>query len=121
MGVHHVVGAGGFQLCAAAEAPADARALKAGVVAGQNIDIRIAHIERGCRIGAQLFHHMQRDGCLGLGRKCAHTALYQRKAIGAKVFLDKRGCRNMILVGEHGKLNARCAQTVEHLNRAGVG
>ena len=34
LGVHHVVGAGGFQLCAAAEAPTDARALKAGVVAG---------------------------------------------------------------------------------------
>ena len=52
LGVHHVVGAGGFQLCAAAEAPADARALKAGVVAGQDIDIGIAHIERGRRIGA---------------------------------------------------------------------
>ena len=52
LGVHHVVGAGGFQLCAAAEAPTDARALKAGVVAGQNIDIGIAHIERGRRIGA---------------------------------------------------------------------
>jgi len=52
LGVHHVVGAGGFQLCAAAEAPADARTLKAGVVAGQDIDIGIAHIERGRRIGA---------------------------------------------------------------------
>lgn len=47
LGVHHVVGAGGFQLCAAAEAPADARALKAGVVTGQDIDIGIAHVERG--------------------------------------------------------------------------
>ena len=27
----------------------------------------------------------------------------------------------MILVGEHGKLNARCAQAVEHLDRAGIG
>ena len=52
LGVHHVVGAGGFQLCAAAEAPADARTLKAGVVTGQDIDIGIAHIERGRRIGA---------------------------------------------------------------------
>ncbi len=52
LGVHHVVGAGGLQLCAAAEAPADARTLKAGVVAGQDIDIGIAHIERGRRIGA---------------------------------------------------------------------
>ena len=52
LGVHHVVGAGGLQLCAAAEAPADACALKAGVVAGQNIDIGIAHIECGCRVGA---------------------------------------------------------------------
>lgn len=52
LGVHHVVGAGGFQLCAAAEAPADARTLKAGVVTGQDIDIGIAHVERGRRIGA---------------------------------------------------------------------
>ena len=52
LGVHHVVGAGGFQLCTAAEAPADARTLKASVVAGQNIDIGIAHIECGCRVGA---------------------------------------------------------------------
>lgn len=52
LGVHHVVGAGGLQLCTAAETPADARALKAGVVTGQNIDIGIAHIERGRRIGA---------------------------------------------------------------------
>ena len=52
LGVHHVVGAGGFQLCAAAEAPADARTLKAGVVTGQDIDIGIAYIECGCRIGA---------------------------------------------------------------------
>ena len=52
LGVHHVVGAGGFQLCAAAETPADAHTLKAGVVAGQDIDIGIAHIERGRRIGA---------------------------------------------------------------------
>ncbi|GEM_PF-3413321 len=52
LGVHHVVGAGCFELCAAAEAPADARTLKAGVVAGQDIDIGIAHIERGRRIGA---------------------------------------------------------------------
>ena len=34
LGVHYVVGAGCFELCAAAETPADARALKAGVVAG---------------------------------------------------------------------------------------
>ena len=52
LAIHHVVGAGGFQLCAAAEAPADARTLKAGVVTGQDIDIGIAHIERGRRIGA---------------------------------------------------------------------
>ena len=52
LAIHHVVGAGGFQLCAAAETPADARTLKAGVVAGQDIDIGIAHIERGRRIGA---------------------------------------------------------------------
>ena len=52
LGVHHVVGAGGLQLCAAAEAPADARTLKAGVVTGQDIDIGIAHVERGRRIGA---------------------------------------------------------------------
>lgn len=52
LGVHHVVGAGGLQLCAAAEAPADACTLKAGVVAGQDIDIGIAHVERGRRIGA---------------------------------------------------------------------
>lgn len=52
LGVHHVVGAGGFQLCAAAETPADARTLKAGVVAGQDIDIGIAYVERGRRVGA---------------------------------------------------------------------
>lgn len=52
LGVHHVVGAGGLQLCTAAEAPADARALKAGVVTGQDIDIGIAYVERGRRIGA---------------------------------------------------------------------
>ena len=52
LGVHHVVGAGGFQLCAATEAPGDTGALKAGVVTGQNIDIGIAHIECGCRVGA---------------------------------------------------------------------
>ena len=27
----------------------------------------------------------------------------------------------MVLVGEHGKLNARGAQAVEHLDRAGIG
>ena len=52
LGVHHVVGAGGFQLCAAAETPADTRTLKAGVVAGQDIDIGIAYVERGRRVGA---------------------------------------------------------------------
>lgn len=50
--VHYVVGAGGLQLCAATEAPGDTGALEAGVVTGQNIDIGIAHIECGCRIGA---------------------------------------------------------------------
>ena len=35
LGVYHVVGAGGLQLCSAAEAPGDAGALKAGIVAGQ--------------------------------------------------------------------------------------
>lgn len=52
LGVHHVVGAGGLQLCAATEAPGDTGALEAGVVTGQNIDIGIAHIECGCWIGA---------------------------------------------------------------------
>ena len=52
LGVHHVVSAGGLQLCTAAEAPADARALKAGIVTGQDVDIGIAHIECGCRVGA---------------------------------------------------------------------
>ena len=52
LAIHHVVGAGGLQLCAAAETPADARALKAGVVAGQDIDIGIAYVERGRRVGA---------------------------------------------------------------------
>ena len=46
------IGSGGGQLCAAAEAPADARTLKAGVVAGQDIDIGIAYVERGRRVGA---------------------------------------------------------------------
>ena len=46
------VGSGGGQLCAAAETPADARTLKAGVVAGQDIDIGIAYVERGRRVGA---------------------------------------------------------------------
>lgn len=52
LGVHYVVGAGGLQLCAATEAPGDAGALEAGVVTGQDIDIGIAHIECGCRVGA---------------------------------------------------------------------
>lgn len=52
LGVHHVVGAGCFELCAAAEAPANSRALEAGIVTGQDVDIGIAHIERGRRIGA---------------------------------------------------------------------
>ena len=42
LAIHHVVGAGGLQLCSAAEAPGDAGALKAGIVTGQNIDIGIA-------------------------------------------------------------------------------
>ena len=50
--VHYVVGAGGLQLCAAAEAPADTGALEAGIVTGQDVDIGIAHIECGCRVGA---------------------------------------------------------------------
>ena len=54
--------------------------------ANEDIDIGIAHIERGCRIGAQLLHHMQRDGRFGLGRKRINTALYQRKALGTKYF-----------------------------------
>ena len=64
---------------------------------------------------------MQRDGRLGLGRKCVHMTLHQCKALGTKVLLDKRSCRNVILVGEHGKLNARGAQAVEHLDRTGIG
>ena len=90
-------------------------------MAGQNIDIRIAYVERGRRVGAQLIHHMQRDGGLGLGWKRVDTTLHQRKTIGTKVLFDKRGRRNMVLVGEHGKLNARGAQAVEHLDRAIVG
>ena len=70
--------------------------------ANEDIDIGIAHIERGCRIGAQLLHHMQRDGCFGLGRKRINTALYQRKALGTKVFFDKRSRRDVVLVSEHG-------------------
>ena len=64
---------------------------------------------------------MQCNRRLGLGRKRIDAALHQRKALGTKILLDKRSRRDVVLVSEHGKLNARCAQTVEHLNRAGVG
>ena len=63
---------------------------------------------------------MQRNRRLGLGRKRIDAALHQRKALGTKILLDKRSGRNMVLVGEHGKLNARGAQAVEHLDRTGV-
>ena len=64
---------------------------------------------------------MQRDGCFGLGRKRIDTALYQRKALGTKILLDKRGRRDVVLVSEHGKLHTRGTQAVEHLDRAGIG
>ena len=64
---------------------------------------------------------MQRDGCFGLGRKRIDTALHQRKALGTKILFDKRSRRDVVLVSEHGKLNARGAQAVEHLDRAGIG
>ena len=90
-------------------------------MAGQDIDIGIAYVERGCRIGAQLFHHMQRNRRLGLGGKRIDAALYQRKALGTKILLDKRSRRDVVLVGEHGKLHARGTQAVEHLDCAGIG
>ena len=45
LGVHHVVGAGGFQLCAATEAPGDTGGEEAGVLPGLHINAAVADVQ----------------------------------------------------------------------------
>ena len=116
-----LVRAGGLQLVRAAEAPHRAQGRQAGVVAGGDVHVAVAHKQGGGGVRAQGGHQAVDAGGVGLDRHAGAAAPHQREGPGGEVMVDDATAQGVRLVGKDRRLDALGFEGGQQFPDAGIG